>query len=422
MRVSIHTLGTRGDVQPFVSLALQLRSRGHDVQIAAPAQFDAFVRGHGIGFAPMPSEFLDLLNTPEASDAIGKGKGFSAGFKLLKKVRPMMRRLMDEELAADRAFAPNVTLYHPKAFAAPHIAEVAGIPAILASPLPGFTPTAAFPTPLLPVSNLGPLNRASHALATRSTDMMFGRDIRKWREESMGAPPRRRSPAPDGTLYAYSPSVIPVPADYGPEVLVSGYWFLDDQDWTPPPTLREFLENGSAPIYVGFGSMPGIEPASLTRVFVEGVKLAGLRAVLATGGGALGPNVSDPSVYFLDHAPHDRLFPRMRAIVHHGGAGTTAAALRAGKAMAIMPFFGDQPFWARRMRALGVAPAQIDRKRLTPESIATTLTAMTAPNLTRRAEAIAQQIASEDGTTLAAAFIEAAVAKFAGNKREAARL
>ena len=158
MRVAIQTLGTRGDVQPYVALARGLVGRGHDVQISAPVQFEAMIRGHGIACAPLPGEFLALMNTPEGKAAIAGGRGFSSGLRLLKHVRPLMRRLLDAEWAAIRAFAPDVIVYHPKSIASPHVAEALALPFILASPLPGFSATSAFPSPLLPFASLGPLN------------------------------------------------------------------------------------------------------------------------------------------------------------------------------------------------------------------------------------------------------------------------
>lgn len=143
MRIAIATLGTRGEVQPYVALALGLMRRGHDVQLAAPAQFASFVEAWGVRFAPLPGEFLALLDSPEGKAAVAGCQGFGAGLKLVRHVRPLMRRLLDDEWAAAQAFRPDVIVHHPKSLAAPHVAERLGIPTILASPLPGFTPTAA---------------------------------------------------------------------------------------------------------------------------------------------------------------------------------------------------------------------------------------------------------------------------------------
>ena len=144
MRIAIETLGTRGDVQPYLALARGLLARGHDVQLAAPVQFGEMVAQH-VGFIPLPGEFLALMDTPEGKAAIAGGEGFAAGFKLLKYVRPLIRRLLDEEWNAVRDFRPDLILYHPKSLGSPSMATALNVPHVLASPLPGFTATSAFP-------------------------------------------------------------------------------------------------------------------------------------------------------------------------------------------------------------------------------------------------------------------------------------
>jgi sterol 3beta-glucosyltransferase len=208
MRIAIQTLGTRGDVQPYIAIARGLMDRGHDVQISAPVQFEAFVSGHNIPFVGLPGEFLGLLETPEGKAAVAGGQGFSAGLKLLKHVRPLMIRLLGEEAAAVKAFAPDIIIFHPKSIAAPHLAAALNVPCILASPLPGFTPTAAFPSPLLPFASLGPLNKISHILATKSAELLFRKELLEWRERKLGLAGRRRAATPLSTIYAYSPHVV----------------------------------------------------------------------------------------------------------------------------------------------------------------------------------------------------------------------
>jgi sterol 3beta-glucosyltransferase len=407
MRIAIQTLGSRGDVQPHVALALELARRGHDLQIAAPVQFEAMIAGRGLGFAPLPGEFLDLMATPEGKAAIAGGHGFSAGLKLLNHVRPLMRRLLDDEWTAVKAFAPDVIVHHPKSIATPHMAQVLACPYILASPLPGFTPTSAFPRPILPFASLGLLNRASHALAIRGADVLFGKLIREWREASLGLAGRRSGAGgPSGTLYAFSPNVVPVPPDWGCDVLVSGYWFLDDEDWRPSQTLAAFLDAGEPPVYVGFGSMPGLDPQGMVAIVAEALAKTGKRGLLASGGGALAAEIVPAHVRIITEAPHGKLLPLVEATVHHGGAGTTAASLRAGKPAAICPFFGDQPFWGRRVAALGVGPQPLDRKGLSSGSLATAIMAMDDPQMRRRSAALGALIQEENGVAAAAGFIE----------------
>lgn len=407
MRLAIHTLGTRGDVQPYVALASGLIRRGHEVQIAAPVQFESMIREHAIPCWPLPGDFLELMNTPEGKAAIAGGRGFSAGLKLLKHVRPLMRRLLDEEWAAVRSFGPDVIAYHPKSIASPHMAEASARPCILMSPLPGFTPTAAFPSPLLPFASLGPLNRLSHSLAINGANILFEKVLREWREASLHLAGRRSSAAPpSATIYAYSAHVVPFPSDWGRDVLVSGYWFLDSVEWHPPPDLAAFLEAGEPPIYIGFGSMPGIEAHRMAAIVLGALERVGKRGLLATGGGAIEVQSIPANVHVIHGAPHDKLLPRVAATVHHGGAGTTAASLRAGKPMAICPFFGDQPFWARRIVQLGAGPPPLNRKTLSTESLAASLIAMDDTQMHLQAAALGDHIRKEDGVTAAIRFIE----------------
>lgn len=407
MRFSIHTLGTRGDVQPYLALARGLVRRGHEVLIVAPAQFGDMVESEHIGFAAMPRAFLDLLDTAEAKAVIGKsGTGFGAGFKLLKHARGMMREMLDVEWRAALDFSPDAILYHPKALGAPHIASKLAVPLFFAAPLPGFTPTSAFPTPLLPFANLGPFNRVSHNLMMHSGAFLFSGTIREWRKDSLGLPARGKPAALAGTLYGYSAKVLPKPVDWGSDVAVTGYWFLEDGDWIPDEPLSAFLAAGEAPIYVGFGSMPDASLEGLTQRLVDGLRLAGKRGVIATGGGALQRLEDAEDMHFIAGAPHDLLFPMMHATLHHGGAGTTGAALRAGKPTAICPFFGDQPFWARRTKQLGIGPGPLDKRRLSANDVATAIRAMDDTDMRERAATLGAAIRSEDGVGTAIEYLE----------------
>jgi sterol 3beta-glucosyltransferase len=411
MRFSIHTLGTRGDMQPYMALARGLRARGHDVLAVAPEQFRDMALGEGIGFAPLPAEFLEILNSPEAKEAIGKSKpGFGAGFKLLKHYRGLMRQVLDIEWQSARDFSPDAILYHPKALGAPHVATRLGVPSFLASPLPGFTPTSAFPTPVLPFANLGPLNKASHALMIHGGNFIFAKGIGLWREEALGLAKRGKAAPDAGTLYGYSAHVLPRPADWGESVAVTGYWFLDSPDWVPDAALQAFLAAGGRPVYVGFGSMPGGAPEELTRAVVEGLRRAGKRGVIAIAGGAMQAREAMPDMHFIAGAPHDRLFPLMHATLHHGGAGTTGAALRAGIPTAICPFLGDQPFWARQVESLGVGPAPLDLHSMEAGHIEGAVRAMDDEQMRHRADRLGALIRAENGVEAAVDAIESRLA------------
>lgn len=409
VKIAIHTIGTRGDIQPFLALAIGLKARGHDVLMAAPSQFRAFIGIHGIGFAHLPGEFLELMETSEARNILAGSSGFSGGFKLLKKFKPIARRQLSAEWSAARRFKPQLIIHHPKAIGAPHIGDKLNCPTVLASPLPGFTPTSAFASPMVPFKSLGPLNPLTHSIMSKGGEALFKRIVADWRvkELELGGSPARAL-LPNATLYAYSPSVIGRPDDWPPTVSVTGYWFLDeDIAWRPSASLQQFLDAGEPPIYVGFGSMPGLDPEAFTRTIIAALGHAGKRGVLATGGGAIRDIGPSSSVHYMEGAPHDRLFPLVSACMHHGGAGTTAAALRAGKPQIICPFFGDQPFWGRQMAELGVAPLPIKRRRLSTSQLAFSMLKVTGDgSMQQRAMRLADKVRSEDGVEQAIRFLE----------------
>jgi UDP:flavonoid glycosyltransferase YjiC (YdhE family) len=408
MRVAIHTLGTRGDVQPYVALALGLRAAGHKVMIAAPTQYEAFIGTRGITFAHLPGEFLELMDSPAAKAAMAGSAGFAAGFRMMKQFKPIGRKQLTAEWQAAQHFRPELMIYHPKALAAPHIADKLGCSAVLASPLPGFTPTRAFASPLVPFRSLGPLNRLTHSVTAGSGDALFRKMIGEWRVSELDL---AKKPAaklrPCATLYCYSPHVLPVPSDWPDNVAVTGYWFLGGEDnWRPNDPLGSFLEGGEAPVYVGFGSMPGFDPLELTKLVLEALAKASKRGVLATGGGAIQSDLTIGHAYFIDSAPHQQLFPLMSACVHHGGAGTTGASLRAGKPTITCPFFGDQPFWAKRVEDLGVGPKAIEKRKLSSDFLAAAIVEATSnPRMRQRAAELGEAIRAEDGVGDAIAFL-----------------
>jgi len=223
---------------------------------------------------------------------------------------------------------------------------------------------------------------------------------------------RRKVPV----VHGYSPTLLPKPKDWSAALFVPGFWFLDGDDSdTPPPALVNFLASGPPPVYVGFGSMTGNDPERLTRVTLEALRLSGQRAVLLSGWAGLAAGDLPPNVLRLDSAPHGWLFPRMAAIVHHGGVGTTHEALRAGRPQVIVPFFGDQPFWADRVYALGVSPPPLHQEALTAEGLAAAIgAALTEVTLRQRAAAVGAQVCAEQGVAGAVAVVERYLGQGAG--------
>jgi UDP:flavonoid glycosyltransferase YjiC (YdhE family) len=348
------------------------------------------------------------MDTPAGKAALSGRNTLTWTLQLVREVRPMMRRLLYAQWAA--AQGADAIIYHPKALGSVHIAERLGIPAFLAFTLPGMTPTRAFPSPMLPFADLGAFNRLSHELFLRYANALFRTPVNRWRKEVLGLPPSRRDDylrgIPVPRLYGFSPIVVPKPADWDANSQVTGYWFLDDAGWVMPPSLRGFLEAGPPPVYVGFGSIPSMDPVRTTTMIVDALAVVGQRGILASGWGGLAAAPLAEHVYVLDAAPHDRLFPHVAAVVHHGGAGTTAAGLRAGRPTVICPFFGDQPFWGWRIAELGVGPAPIAFKYLTVEKLAKAIRrAVTDPEMHRRAAELGSRIREENGVGRAVELI-----------------
>jgi UDP:flavonoid glycosyltransferase YjiC (YdhE family) len=266
--------------------------------------------------------------------------------------------------------------------------------------------------PLLPRGN-SLLNLWMGQFAERLVWSIGATTVNALRTQQLGLPahtPRSYLAAKHTTpiVYGFSRLVVPRPADWPARVVISGYWFLDEgQAWQPPADLQAFLEAGPPPVYIGFGSMSHRDPQATLRLIVDALQPARQRAVLAAGwSGVRGEQLPD-HLFALQSAPHDWLLPRMAGIVHHGGAGTTAAGLRAGKPTLIIPHMSDQPYWGRRVHELGVGPSPIPRHKLTAAALARGIAALVNdPTQTQRAAALGQAICAEDGIAAAVATID----------------
>ena len=407
MRVYILTIGTRGDVQPYIALGLGLKSVGHEVTIATLKEFDDLITGYELQFAPLRGDFLKVAQAAETGSTSKKRWN---PFQLIRQYIEMAKdTLADEWESAQHA---DVLIYNPAIFGGYDIAEKLGVPAFAASPAPMYSPTKEFPSPFFPFSNLGPLNKFSHQLFANLGPTIFRRPINEWRRDVLGLPPakgdRLLHGKPVPKLYAYSEAVVPRPADWDESSVVTGYWFLDaPADWTPDPELVKFLLQGPPPVYVGVGSMFMNGGKQKTRMVIDALRLAGQRGILATGWGGLSAVDASDDILVVNSVPHDWLFPQVTAVVHHGGAGTTGSSLRAGKPTVICPFVADQPFWGRRVAALGVGPPPISQFKLTAESLAYAIKrAVTDTSLPERAANLGKIIQSEDGVGRAVAYIE----------------
>lgn len=416
MKIFLSTMGTRGDIQPFIALGQGLQAAGHQVALCTAEGYRPFVEEHGVPYAFMDNEFLAIIQSQSGQAAMESKRGV---LEIYRQIGPVIRRSLEDEWRAVQAFQPGAIVYHPKMLGSYHIAEKLGIASWMSLALPFQTPTRAFPNPMFSGVKLGGwFNRFSYRLLDLA-GLMYGGLVNDFRVNTLGLPPRGRLASstvktngePVPVLYAYSPHLVPRPADFPPEVQVTGFWFLQaESEWQPPAALLAFLEAGPPPVYVGFGSMSGNTGAERGRIVVEALQKAGQRGVLASGWGGMTTHNLPPSIFQIDAAPHEWLFPRVAAVVHHGGSGTTAAGLRAGKPTVICPFIADQPFWGKVVYERGVGPAPIPQKQLTVAGLAAAISqAVGDPQMRTRAAQLGEQIRTEDGVGQAVAILDQSV-------------
>lgn len=415
MRILILTLGSRGDVQPYVALGAALRARGHDVTLSAGRGFEALIEARGLSAAPLSDDVRDLIQRPEIQQAL---RSLSGKVRAWRASKGLFRRQLDEMWDVAREVRPDIILYHhPKGLAAQHIAEALQVIAIPTALIPAYVPTAAFASPGLPVGDLGRFgNRMSHKAIGNLISWLLSGKINDWRRERLGLAARGPRDLFDGyhpagrpvpRLHGFSRYLVPRPEEWRERERITGYWFSEPAaDWQAPAALARFLDAGPPPIYVGFGSMPAEDPRQLTRSVLDALRMTGARGVLATGWGGLDASVGGDDIHVLEAAPHDWLLPRCAAVVHHGGAGTTHEALRWGRPSIVCPVFGDQPFWGRRAMALGVGPAPLPQKHLTAAALADRLTTARSPAMMSRAAEIGAAMRAEPGAAGAAAVLD----------------
>ncbi len=419
MNIFIATYGSRGDVQPYVALGKGLQDAGHVVTLATSERFRDFVKDNGLHYGYINDDLLAILGTDQGLDLVENTNNLlqviKRTFTMMKKVGPMQRSMLQESWEAVTQSKPDLIIFHPKAYGGPHFAEKLGIPVIMALLIPMMVPTAERPNIGFPDFKLGAwYNRITYHFVNKLMGVSAGKHVKDWRL-ARGLVPQKRFDILHTTkgksipvLHGVSQHVVPQPSDWPETARTTGYWFLDQiNDYSPPPELEAFLEAGPPPVYIGFGSMAGLNPERLANIVIKALQKAGSRGIIATGWGGLKTVDLPETILQIDQAPHAWLFPRVAAVVHHGGAGTTAAGLRAGKPSVVVPFFGDQPFWGQRIYSLGVGTNPIPQKKLTVEKLATAIKrAVSNPVISRNAEELGAKVRHEDGVGNAIAIIE----------------
>jgi sterol 3beta-glucosyltransferase len=405
MQVSIIAVGSRGDVQPIIALGKGLHDAGYRVRVIAGENFESFITEHGLEFASLGVDMVALMQTDTAQKWVDSNVNGLAQIRhmrtMMEIAREPMTRSMWEAVQDADVIVPGLLTE----VLATSVAEARGAKAVSALLQP-FRLSGRPEATMIPYWRWGSsfLNRWSTKLAQRVMWPIFQNVTNAFREKYLNLPPYnfadyQRALRELPTLYGFSRHVIPHSSDLPPQVETTGYWFLDLGDmYTPPASLNQFLDHGPAPVYIGFGSMAGRNQQQNLEIALEALHMTGQRGVIVSGWSEFDTVELPDTVYMLNGAPHDWLFPRMAAVVHHGGSGTTGAALRSGLPSMIIPHLGDQDLWGRRVHELGVGAKPVPRPKLTAKALALGIDEMMHnTGMQQRAALLGAAIREEDG-------------------------
>ena len=409
MKITLLTYGSQGDVAPFAALGQGLALASHQVTLAAPERFEFLVNRDQIKFIDFPGDtqqmVQDLVDRAASSWWRMVRSMSSFVLPLGLEVSQIARKACQDADLIVHSFLLTNTGYE--------IARERGIPDISAQTFPVFTSTSDFPAPAAPDLPLGGLYcRLTHTIVTQTFwqgSRIIYSSLRKKHQElppltAWPFNPRNHWQTP--ILYAFSPQVVPRPVDWREDVHITGYWFSDhDSSWKPDDRLVEFLDKGSAPIAVVFGSTSTRKQAEIHHMVLEALRITNQRSIIV---GQKSGGLDSPNVFWQEgFIPYTWLFKRSAAVIHHGGAGTTGKALKAGIPNIILPFTSDQPFWGRRVYKLGAGPKPIPPKRLAVGKLENAIKAAFYDQVMRkRTQEIGQEIQKEDGIAQAVKIIE----------------
>jgi sterol 3beta-glucosyltransferase len=409
MKFGIVTIGSQGDIDPFIALGKRLQSHGHSVRIAAFRRFEAYIKSEGLEYAPLSGDAAEVIRL-----LIGEQVSPFQYFRNLEVLlNPVKKDFLSDVFSACEGM--DAILYSLLGAVAWHAADKLNIPCFRVFFFPA-DPTGEFPAMTAPELPLGSVyNRFTFA----GGDLLWTHATRKllndWREDMGLSPIRpfsfpyrdiRGKPIP--TLYAYSPLVAPKPANWDKNRYLTGYWVHHTEtEWKPDKSLVDFLNAGSKPIYLGFGSMVGGSFVQVLDIVLESLHITNQRAVISAGWGNLQGRQLPENVHQIGFVPHEWLFEQVAAVVHHGGAGTTSAGLRAGIPSIVVPFGGDQPYWGNRVYKLGAGPRPIKRKELSSKRLVTAISEVIGnQTIIANAKRIGEQLRKEDGVGNAVRIIE----------------
>lgn len=399
MHLLILTYGTEGDTRPLAALGHALRNAGHEVRLLGDAGTLGSARELGVPAQALSGDIRELFAEWGRHGPRGTARA------LLRLTNANTKAWTLETLAGARGCDAILTS-GLAGFVGLSVAEHLNIPAIGTGMIP-LTPSREFPSPFLPAGRVPAwLNRASLELTNRLLWLGLRKSLNEARKSALGLPPLGSLPTRHPMLYGISPTILPQPADWPAQARICGQWEIPERDYSAPPELVRFLAAGPAPIYVGFGSMAGID-ARMVDIALSA--LAGRRALFYPGWSGMDDIPLPDNILRIGSVPHRWLFPRTALVIHHGGSGTTHSATRAGKPSVVVPFAGDQSFWAERLVRLGIAPPARTARRLNAQALAAAITFAEQPDVQERAARLGMRMAREDGVAVAVSAIEGLV-------------
>ncbi|MEM9216004.1 MAG: glycosyltransferase [Cyanobacteria bacterium P01_F01_bin.150] len=418
MKINILTVGSRGDIQPYLALGVGLKAAGYSVRLTTHATFKPLITRYGLDFFPIGGNVQAIVQGDAGQATIEAGRNpITILQELTKALEPLMKECLQQSWQSCQDV--DVIISSGTAFWGDDIAQQLNLPSFLGLLQP-INPTGQFPHPLAPTINLGSLyNQSTYQLLNRFYWQLFKPSIAPWRQTQLDLPNPKSCPFFSDRwrhlpkLYGFSPTIVPKPTDWDASCHITGYWFLDaPTEFTPPADLLDFLADGEPPVSIGFGSMSSRDSEAMTTTALTALQQTGQRGLLLTGWGGITQTDLPDSVFKLEGIPHAWLFPKMKAIVHHGGAGTTSAALRSGVPSVVVPFFADQPFWGDRTLRLGTSAASIPKRSLSTARLTAAIrTAVESEPLRAKAQQIGRTLQAEDGVTAAVNIIKQGVGK-----------
>ncbi len=412
--LTILALGSRGDVLPYVVLGAGLRQSGFGVRVVTFASFAPLAAQYDLEFTAVPGDAEQITTSSSGISLAESGYNVWQMWQALKASYWQLAAGISEALSQPAVWRTDAIINQlPGGLFGLDLAEKLNIPHIAAAVMPLLRtrafPMLAFPPGLALVPGYTSL---TYRLAEQIIWSGFRRAVNQWRQTRLGLPPqpfwgRFKQMGQLPILLGFSEAIVPRPPDWGGNIHFTGYWQPQEPEWEPPAALLRFLEAGPPPVFIGFGSMPVRNPQQVTQVVLEAIRLSGQRAVLHAGWAGIRHTAVPDTIYQLDYAPYGWLFPRMAAVVHHGGSGTTGFGFWAGVPTVIVPFLFDQFYWGRRIEALGVGPAAVPYKKLTAERLAVALeTAVTDSAMRQNAAVLGQRIRQEDGVGTAVRIVQ----------------